>query len=576
MKLTLREEKGSKLTIKEADDNFKYLENIANSGGLEQNPNQAILTKTPNNYLGWKNKNGNNIWQSVEISSTTEQDEITFIDYSKALVEFSTGIFINVGDTITISNSAFPENNQEWEVIEILQTNLITGAVISLVVKQTIDKHLFTELSPSNVTCTYQKRIIAELNWVQAQLEDGTLIWEAYDVNNWDNEDISGYWVAMRPNQITGQYEFISSLKMSENFWDYWYDYTVKVEGEPNSIILTTWINGYGSLNNTGSANFKLSLINNELVLTETIFDLEKTYQDLYYELTGFNPEIVDISLIFITPYYNSDNDYYGMMFGPEMGWTWMWSNDYKEYYVGYNMLTGESKLVDISQSFFNIKNINYDLDLDLPKLLNGMITEVISHSKYGLVLSLISDYTLEVSPTALWSPNYTNVEYATILKIYGGFFSDLVFKNGLFFGAPLEINSSGRSVNNDFAIYFEPYPKFLLSNIYGVSFSRVQLDTIETDTEYSETVINGLPFNYLYYWERENSVLVTPYTIGSGYYNFSHFSIWRNDKVNATPVTFTKMYPNMIENDRLTNWDRIWNTGNIVSLTNIFDQNTF
>ena len=45
MKLTLREEKGSKLTIKEADDNFKYLENIANNGGLEQNPNQSILTR---------------------------------------------------------------------------------------------------------------------------------------------------------------------------------------------------------------------------------------------------------------------------------------------------------------------------------------------------------------------------------------------------------------------------------------------------------------------------------------------------------------------------------------------------
>jgi hypothetical protein len=541
------------------------IENVIATESYDVKPTSTKLTRIPNNYIGWKNKFGNPFWQSVEISSTTEEVVVNLIAAELGIFGFaSPGAFINVGDTITISGASVAGNNGVWEVIGV-EFALIGGGASSVTVKQTVDRKLTAELVPelSNITCTYQKRTIVELSWVHAQLEDGTQIWEAYDNNNWDGEDIDGYWVVIKPNYETGETTVLSTLKMSENFWDIWYDYTVKVEGEPNSVILTALSSGYGSSQNVGSGVFKLTVTNGILSLQETIYDLDKTFLELYLELTGLNPE-AEYSFNFSQPYYNSDNDYYGMMAGPQMGWYWVYEST-SQYYVGYNMLTGETQLIDISESVLNIKNINYEVGNVLK-----LIDTVISNPKYGLLLQIWSDSTVEGSPTAFWSPNYTNVEYATIL--------DMVDNNGslIYTKGSLNSGSNRNTITNDYFISGDFY-----QTNGGVSFTRKQLDGVNEESEYETitSVFNSTLYNTdnFYYWERENSLIFSyPLNVLGGSLVNNNFFVWRNDKQYPEFIITPDMYPNMIEDGKLTGWDNSWTNAEIITMTNNFKNNTF
>ncbi len=540
---------------------------VGSTGGSANGPKESILTKIPNNYIGWRKKNEQNFWQSVEISSTTEQVIVTSISELDFNFSLSPGIFINVGDTITISNASIAGNNGVWEVTGVLRNE--DGSAVNVIVKQTVDRKLTTELvpEPSNITCTYQKRTIVELSWVHAQLEDGTQIWEAYDRNNWDNDLIDGYWVAIKPNYETGETTVLSTLKMSENFWDIWYDYTVKVEGEPNSVILTALTNGYGTNQTVGSGVFKLTLTNGVLSLQETIYDLDKTFLELYLELTGLNPEL-DYALNISAPWYNSDNDWYGMMFGPEMGWNWVYETN-TQYYVGYNMLTGETQLIDVSESILDIKNINYDTGIGLGSVLKSIIT-AISHSKYGVLLRMKSDSFDGNSPTAFWSPNYTNVEYATIL--------DMVDNSGYLIniGGNL-VDLTAYTINNNYYIQV-----FALFESYGSAyFTRIKLDEGNNTAEYSNvpayfSVNDYYSGSFSNWWERENSLITSIPASSGGYSRFDNFFIWRNDEESAKLVTSPATYPNNPEDDRLIQWDRVWNNPEIVTMTNIYNEDTF
>jgi hypothetical protein len=538
---------------------------VGSTGGSTNGPKESILTRIPNNYIRWRKTQY--FWQSVQISSTTEQVIVNLIDAELGIFGLNgPGAFINLGDTITISGSSIAGNNGVWEVIGAFYEGISANTVT---VKQTVDRKLTAELvpEPSNITCTYQKRTIVELSWVHAQLEDGTQIWEAYDYNNWNNDLINGYWVAIKPNYETGETTVLSTLKMSENFWDIWYDYTVKVEGDPNSVILTALSSGYGQNANVGSGVFKLTLTNGVLSLQETIYDLDKTFLELYLELTELNPE-AEYTLNFSQPYYNSDNDWYGMMFGPEMGWYWVYETN-TQYYVGYNMLTGETQLIDISESILDIKNINYNPENGLGDALKLIIT-AISHSKYGVLLQMNSDNGVVNTPTAFWSPNYTNVEYATIL--------DMVDNNGDLINYGGLIYSLRYSINNDYFITAQNY-----QNNNGVSFTRKKLDDINAESEYetltsyfSTTLYYGE--GSLYSWERENSVIFSYTTTSETGYALrnDNFFVWRNDKQYPEFIKSPNMYPNMIEDGKLIGWDNSWTNPAVVTMTNIYNEDTF
>jgi hypothetical protein len=544
------------------------IENVIATESYDVKPTSTKLTRIPNNYIGWKNKFGNPFWQSVEISSTTEQVIVNLIAAELGIFGFaSPGAFINVGDTITISGASVAGNNGVWEIIQV-SYDYIGGGASTVTVKQTVDRKLTEEIiiDPSNITCTYQKRTIVELSWIHAQLEDGTQIWEAYDNNNWDGEDIYGYWVVIKPNYETGETTVLSTLKMSENFWDYSYNYTVKVEGEPNSVILTTLISGTGSENNVDSVNFKLTVTNGVLSLEETIYDLGISWETLFFNLTGVNTNKME----FKNPWYNSDNDYYGMMFGPEMGWVWMYLIPEQPYFVGYNMLTGETQLIDVSESFVNIKNINYMGDETPEGTLSNalkLINTVISNPKYGLLLQLNSDGIVGPSPTALWSPNYTNVEYVTLL--------DMVDNNDNLINTNGSIFSIRWTITNNYFITADFY-----QTNQGVSFTRIKLDSVNEESEYETitSVFNSTLYeNFLYIWERENSCMVSyPLTGFGGSLANDNFFVWRNDKQYPEFIKTPNMYPNMVEDGKLTGWDNSWTRGEIITMTNNFKNNTF
>jgi hypothetical protein len=524
-------------------------------------PSSVELTSIPNEYMEWEKTNKSNFYQSIEIESVDRQETIAQINYDVTgiLLTVAPSNPINVGDTVIISGSTNPTNNGEWKILEVSPSG---GQII---VEETNERKLISE-QVSSATLHWKERKIAELDWVQAQLEDGTLIWEAYNYNTL--EDINGYWVAMKPNFETGQYEYISHLKMTENFWDYWYNYTVKVDGEPNSVIFTTLTNGTGDSQNVGSANFKLSIINNELVIEETIYDLEKTWTELYLELT--NDDFLILSN-YTNPLYNSDNDWNGMMKGNEMGWYWVYTG---YYFVGYNMLNGETQFVDISESFPNVKNVKFDEDKGVSNAIFS-ITNVMSHSKYGLLIVFDSNPSIENSFSALWSPNFTNVEYATILDFY---YEDYNF-GGIYKNFPdgsvRTTSNSTYSINNDYLITAESY----YGNL-GFNFFRKKLDDTNAKAEFFTLpyYFNGA-YEYIYTWEREDSFIVSyPTSIGRlKFYNLNNnFFIWRNDSNLPKLVETPLMYPNMVEDTKITHWDIIWNYNNIISMTCNFKNKTF
>jgi hypothetical protein len=572
MRLITRQGKGSKLTIQEMDGNLEYLQGIGQSGNHFQSTSQSILTQFSNNYIGWRDRNNDAIMQSVEISSTAEQVIVGSISTEFGIGLNAPGAFISIGDTITISNSSIAGNNGVWEVIGVLRDE---AAALNVTVKQTVDKKLTDELAPepSNITCTYQKRVIVTLDSIHAQLKDGTLIWEASDNNNWDNEDITGYWVVTKPNYGTGKYEVLSTLQMSENFWDYGYSYTVKVEGDPNSVILTSLLdNQWGSEVNVGSGVFKLTLINGVLSLQETVYDLEQTWGELYEELTGLPSD--ELTFTFANPLWNSDNDWYGMMYGAQMGWYWMWTSDAARYFVGYNMLTGETQLIDISTSILDIKNINYVISADPDKTLGSALASiqgVFSHPTYGLLLNMESDRIIEDQPTALWSPNYTNIEYATILDMYNNSQS-LIFINGV-----LNSFDIRWSLNVDYIITAQPY-----ETDNGISFVRKKLDDLNAESEYETltSYFNPTLYQYssLYTWDRENSFIVSFPTVSSTGYTLQndHFFVWRNDKSLPEFIKSPNMYASVIEDDKLIGWYNPMTYSKLAVMTNSYNENTF
>jgi len=517
-------------------------------------PSSVDLTKIPNNYMGWATYKDEKIYHSIEIEFVQKQTSITEMGggviYLAPLENGEIRKF-TIGDTVTISNSL--NNNGEWKILQIAD-----GA---LILDQTIEKYIKTEKN-SPAILTWKERVLLELSWVHAQLEDGTLIWEAYSENQEGltpakfESNNNGYWVAMRPNSTSGEYEYVSHVKMTDNFWDYWYNYTVKVDGEPNSVILTTLSEGTGGSSNIGSYNFKLSLIDDELVLVETIYDLEKTWNDLFSELTG----TLANSPQFRNPWYNSDNDWYGMMKGEEMGWTWMREN---QYFVGYNMLNGQTQLIDISESLLNIKNIFYPIGETENEILPNALKSIVdfnSHSKYGLLL-LLDVNTVDAVNTfiGLWSPNFTNVEYVTILDFYDT-------RDSLAFSDKGLGGNSRWSINNDYFIAYESN-----STNLGINFYRKELDSLNAKVEsftLPEFLNNTIDFDN--YWERENSLIASFIFYDSVAQRniYNNFFVWRNDMTSPKLIRTPNMYPNMIEDNKLTSWDSAWNYNNITTMT--------
>jgi hypothetical protein len=124
----------------------------------------------------------------------------------------------------------------------------------------------------------------------------------------------------------------------------------------------------------------------------------------------------------------------------------------------------------------------------------------------------------------------------------------------------------------------------FITADFYqtnkGVSFTRIKLDSVNEESEYETitSVFNSTLYeNFLYIWERENSCMVSyPLTGFGGSLANDNFFVWRNDKQYPEFIKTPNMYPNMVEDGKLTGWDNSWTRGEIITMTNNFKNNTF
>jgi hypothetical protein len=114
------------------------------------------------------------------------------------------------------------------------------------------------------------------------------------------------------------------------------------------------------------------------------------------------------------------------------------------------------------------------------------------------------------------------------------------------------------------------------------VYFTRIKLYEINNSTEYSDFPIqfdpNVYATDFLYAWERENSFIVSPPYNGTYATSATNdkFFVWRNDESSVKYVESPAIYPQMLEDDRLTDWYRVWNNPAIVTVKAIYNKNTF
>jgi len=425
--------------------------------------------------------------------------------------------------------------------------------------------------TPIGVTADFRVIKKAEYSWVHGVMPNGVVIWEAYDNNS--NDDITGYWVAVRNNN-EGEFEVLSILKMTQNFWDNWYSWTYKDDSIPNQIKLIdyNYIDGNGPWSpesNAGSYVATLTLnSNNELEISETLFNLEKTWADLVVEYTGLGAG----TLTFYQPESDSYDDWYGMQKGPNAGWLWYTVNggvslniktSVEQQWVGYNLLTGESKFLDYLSGFN-----------DIPvKILNGVLPIVedsnyyisaISNAKYEVVF-WITEQTQDYNNNEyFWSPalgTESAIEFSP-KDVYG---SQLYFQ--------ISIVDKYVIVNNNVLFFNNTYP-----------YLSIPVLDLETGIlKYHKKPLIGDIYNGIftspYSWSNNGTYFITKDSIIFGLHpgnNRNEKLITFNTLKNSVEVCDSSVYPNDFTTDSIITYDRIWDSQSITSVIETYKNNTF
>jgi hypothetical protein len=83
---------------------------------------------------------------------------------------------------------------------------------------------------------------IATIEYNQSVLPYGIFIFECYDTET--IEDINGYWVAFKQNANDPELlEKVGEVQMTQQFWDNWYDWTVKDSGDNTvKFVYVPWV----------------------------------------------------------------------------------------------------------------------------------------------------------------------------------------------------------------------------------------------------------------------------------------------------------------------------------------------
>ena len=264
---------------------------------------------------------------------------------------------------------------------------------------------------------------VFELRDVQSVLADGTLIFEARDVNSGDY-----HWVAMRRSSHNStNLEFVDALIYTTQFDNVGYNYTIKNDSNSVTFFTTGWGNISGdvfskttvlSINNKG----KLSAVDNTI---ETGFN---GLLGLYNELTG--QAYTDFGYDTYSPLTTFNDNFNQMMNGSKLGTYYFpvfevflsgWTNTNRyENILTVNILTGTYELINATAKLQDVVDAGYFNNAFVD--LNDAFDDVTTHPE-GILFSLNDDLGTDNigldGVTRIWSPEWSNHNVGSV-SFYG------------------------------------------------------------------------------------------------------------------------------------------------------------
>jgi hypothetical protein len=518
-------------------------------------PNENNTLEFKTNYNVFNDPPNNLNFGTASFSITVPTDNGTYIvtQIDRDLIfiseEFRVLEFEDPNVEITYTKQAI---NGTFTVTKVFSREVSVGESIysttAVVVEETIPT---AKPASENTIGEWQNPVVVEYYWVHGVMPNGVVIWEAYNYNS--NENINGYWVALR-NNGQGEWEYLSSLKMSELFWTNWYEYTYKDNSKPNELKLISWnyIDGSSPGDERGTAGSYVATLtldsSNQLQIDEILYNTEYTWGELYSNQFG---ELVVI-LQNTTPWYDSDDDWYGMAKGEHAGWVWLYGNVRDKKYAGYNMLTGEIRYVDLTE------NSLFD---------DFTISDIYSHPKYRFVV--IADNNEIENFQYIWSDLLPNSLSLTQLVAYtesgdgfkfGGNFTEFIDKY----------------------IYSVSLPQAYYRKGYYVNIVRINIETGEVEYIKSPRFSNpeGIDLNYsrgfyLNYWVTFNSIYINANLDFPPYQNSTDLV---SLNINSNRIKFYKnnIYPYYISNNSIIEYDSVWDKQAIISTIETFKKDSF
>ena len=364
---------------------------------------------------------------------------------------------------------------------------------------------------------------LVNVQYCQSILPNGILIFECYSFGI--VEPINGYWVAFKQNASNPKLlEKVAELKMTNQFWNQWYNYTLKDEGENVVKFVNLNFPDFNGVNNIQSWTTKLTYNDGVLTAEDSTLDLNKTYLQLYNELAGtdlgsgaFDNRIME---------YILDDDYYGMNTGTQKGWLYYRSNAgagaVQWWTVGVNILTGQTRFITPAETIFATVT-NFDFST---KTVDDLIQQWVNHPN-GVMYSFAdnnfpNNYNNVNGVTCVWSPYFQNpnqVLYINSRFIENGQFEYLF---GQLSAAFLGYTSLYWDNKNIFTITYDP-PYF--SNGQTLVVQRFNTDTKEVKT-WNIPILFEIT-SQLSIYENNQGVLIFNFTRPGEAYFYTSFGLY-------------------------------------------------
>ena len=263
---------------------------------------------------------------------------------------------------------------------------------------------------------------LAQVTYCQSVLLNGIFIYEVYDIETTD--PINGYWVAFKQNeQNPNLLEKVAELQMTSQFWNNWYDWTLKDSGD--SVVKFIYSN-YVNSDTTLIESFitTLTYANGTLTAVDTNFNFGGVDAlTLYNNLSGYGIGSGVASWNYQRAEYILDDDYYGMANGTQVGWCYYKDNNASAGIgtqwdcVGFNVLTGETRWVTpVTDIVANVTNFNFT-GVDT----NKFIRTWFNHPN-GITFSFSDNQIINNGDnvngvTCIWSPYYQNPNEVIYIK---------------------------------------------------------------------------------------------------------------------------------------------------------------